>query len=881
MIVYAEREYRDEEIFEVLRPYVREWFKRKFGSFTPPQRYAIMEIKRKRNVLICSPTGTGKTLAAFLAILDELFSLGERGELEDGVYCVYVSPLRALNNDIKRNLEEPLREIREIAEEMGVNLPEIRVDVRTGDTPTSRRQRQLRKPPHILITTPETLAIVLSAPKFRERLRSVRYAIVDEIHELSSSKRGVHLSLSLERLRELCGRNFVRIGLSATQAPLEEIAKFLVGYENGRDRGCVIVDVSYTKKLDLRVLCPVDNIVDASASEISDAIYKLLDKLISEHRTTLVFTNTRSGTERVVYHLRKMFGDKYVDNISAHHSSLSRNIRLEVEERLKRGELKAVVCSTSLELGIDIGYIDLVVQIGSPKSVSRALQRVGRAGHRLHDVSKGRIIVVDRDDLVECSVMVKCAYEGMIDRVRIPKNCLDVLAQHIMGMSLERKWGVREAYDVITRSYCYRDLDFETFLDLLRYLAGYHAELRDRKVYGKIWLDEGEMVFGRRGKYARVIYSENIGTIPDEVSVDVFTLDGRYIGTIEEEFLERLLPGDIFVLGGRTYEFVKARGLRAYVRPAEGQKPTVPAWFSEMLPLSFDLAMRINEFRKKIKEMLDSGARRNEIVQYLMREYYLDEKSANSIYDYFLEQYLYTDGIIPNHEEILVEKFRDEMGRICLVFHTLFGRRTNDALSRAYAYRLSQRLRCNVGIAVTDNGFMLILPRDKDVDPEMLDGLIKSNELEEILKRAIERTELFKRRFRHCASRGLLVLRSYKGHKISVSKQQLTSQSLLRAIKRIGENFPILKETYREILEDVMDIHSAREVLRWIESGRSKLIFRDSGTLPSPFAHGIVLAGEADVVLMEDRREFLRRLHERILKAIEEARGEGAIEDTW
>jgi len=873
MITYATKEYSKEEILKILNPIVAEWFDKKFRDLTPPQKLGLYPIYEGKNVLVSSPTGTGKTLTAFLIILSKLFDLAQQGKLEDTVYAVYVSPLRALNNDIYRNLKEPLDEIYELAKEKGIELPEIRHMVRTGDTSSSQRQKMLRKPPHILITTPETLAIVLVAPKFREKLRNVKWVIVDEIHSLAENKRGVHLTLSLERLRELVGRDFVRIGLSATINPLEEVAKFLVGYhDDGRLRDCVIVDARYAKKKRLRVLSPVEDLIYTPASEVTKRLYKTIYEIIKKHRTALIFTNTRSGTERVVFHLKVLArerGDIKEDQIAAHHGSLSRNVRLDVEERLKRGELRAIVSSTSLELGIDIGYIDVVVQIGSPKSVTRCLQRIGRSGHRLHETSKGILVCADRDDLVEVAIMVREAYRHHLDKIHIPKNALDVLAQHIMGMSIEKKTRVDEAYRIIRRSYCYHNLPYEDFINLLKYLAGMYKDLEGYKVYGKIWLDLDEGVFGRRGKYARVIYTTNIGTIPDEVKIKVYTVDGKYVGNIEEDFLERLVPGDRFVLGGRVYEFVRSRGVKAYVKPAFEQKPTIPSWFSEMLPLSFDLALKIGEFRSRMFKWLEEGKPVSQIVKYLVRECRTDEVSAKAIVNYFQEEYYYLKSLgvnkFPSHKVILVEYYIDERGRIHQVFHTLYGRRTNDALSRALGYLASKKSRCNVGIAVHDNGFALIYP--PGVKPKVKLTDLKSSEIEEVLKRAIINTELMKRRFRHVATRSLMILRNYKGHEISVNKQQLSAATLLRVVKKWLE-FPPLKETFREILEDYMDIHHAKEVLKKIEKGEIEVVEIEPQRVPSPFAHNIVLEGLSDVVLMEDRKALIERFHKMILARI-------------
>ncbi|MFA5077701.1 MAG: ATP-dependent helicase, partial [Candidatus Micrarchaeia archaeon] len=678
MISKAEKQYSQLEIESMLEGPVREWFKSKYKEFTPPQKYAVMEISEGKNVLISSPTGSGKTLSAFISIVNELIRMGRNEQLEDRVYALYISPLKALNNDIRRNLEEPLSEIRAIYEAHGGKFPEIRVAVRTGDTPQSEKSKMLRKAPHILITTPETLAIILNAPKFSEKLENVKYVIVDEIHALAENKRGVHLSLSLERLAARCKRDFVRIGLSATVHPLEEVAKFLVGV--GRD--CLIVDVNYLKKTQIEVISPIDDLIYTPAEKANSQMYQLLDKIISEHRTTLIFTNTRSATERVVYHLGSKFGQKYIENVAAHHSSLSREHRLDVEEKLKRGELKVVVSSTSLELGIDIGSIDVVILLGSPKSVSRALQRIGRSGHKLHETSKGIILVLDRDDLIEDVVLAYGARNRRFDKVRIYRNALDVLAQHVLGMALERKWKKDEAFEVIRKSYCYSDLEKNDFEDVLKYLSGFYSMLEERYVYGKIWY-EGEE-FGKRGKSSRAIYYMNMGTIPDEPKILVFA-DKKYIGEIEESFAENLLLGDVFVLGGKTYEFMGSYANRVSVVPAESKRPTVPAWFSETLPLSYELALAIEKFR-----IVASGMK----AEALMEKFQIDGKTAKAISGYLQEQARFS--IIPDEKEFLVEEWKDDEGFPNYIFHSLCGRKANDAIARVFAFELGKKKKCNV-----------------------------------------------------------------------------------------------------------------------------------------------------------------------------------------
>jgi ATP-dependent Lhr-like helicase len=874
MIVTSSDCPKSADVYKLLRPYVAEWFRRKFGEFTEPQRCAIPLIKKGYNVLVSSPTGTGKTLAVFLGILDELYRMAEEGKLGDEIYVAYVSPLRALNNDMRRNLLEPIEGITRVAREMGYEVPRIRVAVRTSDTSPYEKQKMVREPPHILITTPESLAIALVAPRFREKLRTVRWVVVDEIHELASSKRGAHLSLSIERLEHLTGRKLQRIGLSATIAPLEEVARFLVGFEDdGKPRPCVIVDARFAKPIDIRVLCPIRDLVHAPAEEINEAIYKLLAKLVKEHRTTLVFTNTRSATERVVYKLKKLLKEEGIadaDEIAAHHSSLSRDIRLDVEEKLKKGELKVVVSSTSLELGIDIGYIDLVVLLSSPKSVSRLLQRIGRAGHHIRQVSKGRLIVVDRDDLVECTVLAKAALERKIDRVHIPRNPLDVLAQHLVGMALEGVWKVEDAYRLVRRSYNFHTLSYSDFMSVLRYLAGRYGELEEYNVYAKIWLDEEEGVFGRK-RGARMIYYLNSGTIPDEVKVAVITTDGRYVGDLEEAFAQLLSPGDIFVLGGKTYEFVRSYGLKVLVKPVEGVKPTIPSWYSEMLPLAFDSALLVGAFRRKIAEMIREGYTRDDIINYLVKEYRLEHHAAESIYEYILEQYMFTGGLVPSDKLILVEVFHDlEEETTNVIFHALFGRRVNDALSRAYAYHLTVMESSNVRVTVTDNGFMLTLPGLRSITTEELAKLVYSvtpDNIEDTLKKVLRNTELLKRRFRYCAERAFMLLKRYRGHEKDPHKLQLNAQALLEAVEKLGD-FPILREAYREILEDYMDIENARKVLAWIQEGVVKVSFFGPTTVPSPFAHHLVARGYSDIVLMEDRRKLIMELHRKVMELL-------------
>ncbi|MEM4336884.1 MAG: ATP-dependent helicase, partial [Candidatus Woesearchaeota archaeon] len=796
-IIYKTEKEKPEQILKILNPIVKEWFFSKFKEFSIPQLYGVFPIHCRENILISAPTGATKTLTGFLSILNELVDLSQKKILEDKIYAVYISPLKSLNYDISVNLINPLKEMEKIA---GKKLG-IRVAVRTGDTSSSEKAKMLKNSPHILITTPESLAILLTSPKFREHFRAVEWCIIDEVHALAENKRGVHLSLTLERMQRIC--NFTRIGLSATISPLEEVAKYLVG----NDRDCKIADINFIKEMDLKVISPVRNLVDTTYEYLHNKLYELLDSLIQQHRTTLIFTNTRSATERVVHHLKEKFPKNYTENIGAHHGSLSKTHRHNIEQRLREGKLKCVVCSTSLELGIDIGYIDLVILLGSPKSVARAIQRVGRSGHQLHSKTKGRIIVLDRDDLVECAVLLKNAIEKKIDKIHIPQNCLDVLAQQIAGMATEQVWHIDDLYNTIKRSYCYKNLGRKEFGEVIDYLAGKYVSLEDRHVYAKIWFDENSGMVGRRGKLSRVIYLTNIGTIPEEAAVKV-KMGEQVIGTIEEAFLERLKKGDIFVLGGDTYKFNFSRGMTAQVEAAIGKKPTVPSWFSEMLPLSFELANEIGKFRRLIEEKFKDNEIKSDIINFIDNYLYVDENAANSIYEYFREQFLFEE--IPTDKKLIIETYYDGQKHYA-IFHSLFGRRVNDALSRAVALAIGRKQHVDVEIGINDNGFYVA--SSKGFDAEKALSALKSAELRAVVEQAIDRTEILTRRFRHCAARALMILKNYKGEAKKVGRQQVSSMILLNAVKRISNDFPILKEAKREVLEDLMDIKNAEGVI--------------------------------------------------------------------
>ncbi|MFB6302874.1 MAG: ATP-dependent helicase [Haloferacaceae archaeon] len=888
----------DGDVLARLSPPVREWWVDQFaeyvpengGFFTPPQREAVPLVDEGENALVCAPTGSGKTLASFTSILDDLFERGRDGDLDDTVYCLYVSPLKSLANDIHRNLAVPLEGISERLADRDEHV-EIRHAIRHGDTDDAERRRMLRDPPHVLNTTPETLAILLNAPKFREKLRTVEYVIVDEIHSLAANKRGTHLSVSLERLEAMVEGSPTRIGCSATVEPLSTMGEFLVGRESpgGPPRDVEIVDTRFVRDLDLRLECPTADLIDTPREVIRGRFYDRLHDLIDAHTTTLVFTNTRSGAERVLQALRESFDAYGEDNSGCHHGSLSKARRQDVEERLKVGDLDVVTSSTSLELGIDMPSVDLVVQVGSPKSVAALLQRVGRAGHRLGRTVEGRVIALDRDELVECAVMVKKAEEGFVDRVFVPENAHDVAAQHVYGMAINGIHPERKVRGVLQRAYPYRDYDGDDWEALMRYLTADYEGLEDRDVYAKVWRDTndppdgehhyeeydvGEHLIGKRGRMARVIYMTNLGTIPDSFTVDVFTRgDQEWVGDLDEEYLDTLETGDVFVLGGDRFEFRYRRGAKAYV-DRTGDRPTVPSWFSERLPLSYDLAREMLSFQRDLLTRLDAGGRPG--VREWLRTYPLDENAVRALARTFDEQVRYAGRrSVATPDRIAVEEVRDrDEYRRHYHVHSVYGRAFNDGLSRLVAYRCAQRATANVTVAVADNGFTVSMPLDRKVDVAGVVGGVDPAGVRADLRAALDGTDLLDRYFRINAARSLMILKRYKGHEKSAAQQQVASDMLLSFAQDL-DDFAVMEETYREILEDRLNVGRIEDVLAGVQDGDIEVVGRTLDG-PSPRAFGLATLSASDVVLAEDESAVLQAFHERVLDAIDDG---GAEED--
>ena len=894
-------EIADGDVLDRLEPAVREWWADEFGRyvgqnggfFTPPQREAIPLVDADTNALVCAPTGSGKTLSSFTAILDDLFGRARESDdgLDNAVYCLYVSPLKSLANDIHRNLGVPLEGIEERLDDRGENV-EVRHAIRHGDTDKAERQRMLEETPHILNTTPETLAILLNAPKFREKLRSVEYVIVDEIHSLAENKRGTHLSVSLERLENLADTSPTRIGCSATVEPLETMAEFLVGRaDDGSVREYEIVDTRFVRDFDLELECPTDDLIDTPRSVVQSGFYDRLHELIGTHDNTLVFTNTRSGAERVLENLRGRFDACGDDNTGCHHGSLSKERRTEVEEGLKNGSLDVVTTSTSLELGIDMPHLDLVVQVGSPKSVAALLQRVGRAGHSLGQVVEGRVIALDRDELVECAVMLEKAESGFVDRVFVPETPQDVAVQHVYGMAITAVRREGEILRTLRRAYPYRNYGDDEWERLMKYLTADYDGLEEKNVYPKIWRDEndppdgdhhhpefdvGAPLIGKRGRMARVIYMTNIGTIPDSYTCDVrIRGSDEWVGQLDENYLDTLEKGDVFVLGGDRFEYRYRRGSKVYVDRTAAQ-PTVPSWFSERLPLSYDLGREIAAFQRELTDRLASGG--PPAVREWLRGFPVDENSVRAITRLFDEQRRYAGAeSVATDDRFVVEEVldRDQYRRQFYV-HSTYGRRFNDGLSRLVAARCARRSNANVQVAVADNGFSLSMPLNRKVDVGAVLRDLDPERVRTELRDSLDGTDLLQRYFRINATRALMILKRYKGYEKSAAEQQVSAEMLLSFAEGLDE-FAVIDETYREIIEDKLNIAAIEEQLAALRRGDVEVVTRELDS-PTPRAFGLATLLASDVVLAEDESAVLQEFHERVLASIDDE-GEGDGED--
>jgi len=847
---------------------VREWFEATFEGPTPAQAGGWEAISSGESALICAPTGSGKTLAAFLWGIDRLArektrSGGTRGGSGraaeqppvDGVRIVYVSPLKALSYDIERNLREPLRGI---GERMGDGALDVSVGLRTGDTSQAERRAMRRNPPDILITTPESLYLMLSS-QVREIFTTVEAVIVDEIHAVAPTKRGSHLALSLERLDRLAGGGMQRIGLSATQRPLDRIAKFLVGPK----RECRIVDAGQRKELDLKIVVPVEDMAEPGAPafpndgegppegepsahqrSIWPAIYPELLKLVREHTSTILFVNNRRAAERIARRLNELANEEEWHELPpseqlgnedgeegayvarAHHGSLSHEERAHVEELLKSGELPCIVATSSLELGIDMGAVDLVIQVESPKSVSRGLQRVGRAGHSLGEVSRGRIFPKFRADLLECAVVTKRMREGEIEETTIPANPLDVLAQHLVSMAALDEWAVDEVQELVTSSAPFAELSrdqLENVLDMLdgRYPSERFAELRPRIVWNR---DRGT-IHGRKG--ARQLAVTNAGTIPDRGLYGVHLPDGRRVGELDEEMVYEARPGQTFLLGASTWRIEEITRDRVVVTPAPGASGAVPFWKGDGIGRPAELGRAIGAFAR------EAVARKPED---LAKEYDLDRRAAANLVAYLREQQAAT-RVVPSDQTVVVERFRDEIGdwRLCLL--SPYGGRVHAAWGLAIAHKIRAERELEVDAIWSDDGIVIHLP-DADEPPPADLFLVEPDELEDLVVAELSGSALFGARFRENAARALLIPRAYPGKRTPLWQQRLKSQSLLE-VAREHPRFPIVLETYRECLRDVLDLPALDELLRKLHTRELSLVEVETPTA-SPFASSLL-----------------------------------------
>ena len=797
---------------------VRDWFERTFDAPTPAQEQGWPAIASGKHTLIQAPTGSGKTLAAFLWALDQ----AQPGQ---GTQVLYVSPLKALNYDVERNLRGPLAGI-------GSKLS---VAVRTGDTPAKERAAMLKHPPDILITTPESLFLMLTS-RARETLRNVRFVIVDEVHAVAGSKRGAHLALSLERLERLTAEQFQRIGLSATQRPMEEIGRFVSG-----DRPIELVDAGRAKQLDLRVVVPLEAMREpGEGSSIWPSIYPALLELVQEHRSTILFVNNRRLAERLALRLNELAEREIA---RAHHGSLAREQRVEVEELLKKGEIPVLVATSSLELGIDMGAVDLVIQVESPKSVARGLQRIGRAGHRLDEPSKGRIFPKFRADLLESAVVVQRMREGLIEETQIPRNPLDVLAQQIVAVCAEEEIAVDELFELVKRAYPFRDLSrqqLENVLDMLagRYPSEEFSELRPRITWDRV----RGVVRGREG--ARRLAVTNAGTIPDRGLFGVHLVNGGgRVGELDEEMVYEARAGQTFLLGASTWRIEEITRDRVLVSPAPGIPGTVPFWKGEGVGRPYELGEAIGKAARELVALDDERARAR-----LRGEHALDERAAENLLVYLREQEAAT-GALPSDRTIVVERFRDEIGdwRLCVL--TPFGGRVHAPWSLALAARLRESLGLEVNAIWSDDGIALHLP-DAESPPPLDDVLIAPEELEDLVIAEVGGTALFGARFRENAARALLIPRRRPGQRTPLWQQRLKAQGLLQVARRYAD-FPVVLETYRECLQDVFDLPALKSLLAALQERRIDLVEVETPSA-SPYASSLLFDYVATYMYEDD-----------------------------
>ncbi len=878
-------------------PLVQSWFQERFQAPTDAQAQGWPAIAQGRHTLIAAPTGSGKTLAAFLTCLDGLVREGLNGGLPDRTEVVYVSPLKALSNDIERNLSAPLSEIRARAESAGTPLPEIRVGVRTGDTPASERQRMAKRPPHVLITTPESLYILLTSESGRKALRSTRTLILDELHAVAPNKRGAHLSLSVERLCALADGPITRIGLSATQRPIDEVARFLVGSDAISDDGeadCVVVDTGHARAMDLALELTEDELGPIATHEQWDRVLDRIADLVKSHDTTLLFVNTRRLVERLAHQLSGRLGE---ESVVAHHGSLSQERRHDAEERLKHGRVKVCVATSSLELGIDVGFIDLVCQVGSPRSIGLLIQRVGRSGHFLGGMPKGRLFPLTRDELIECLGLIRGYRLGNLDSLSIPPWPLDVLAQQSVAECASREWDEDALFELWRGAYPYRALPREKYDSVLETLSRGVAP-RDGRRTAYLHRDGvNHRLRGRRG--ARLAALTNAGAIPDNADYDVIAEpDNTFVGSVNEDFAIESMRGDVFLLGNTPWKIRRVERSAVRVEDARGQAPTIPFWLGEAPGRTTELSNEVTAVRDGLHQRIESG----DGPQWLMDELGVSRDAAEQAAAYVAEGVRIL-GTVPTKKRIVAERFFDESGGMQLVIHSPLGSMINRAWGMALRKEICRTFDFELQAAATEDGINLSLGPSLSFALEETFRYVPPAKVEKVLTQAVLQAPLFGIRWRWDASRSLALLRFSGGRKVPLPIQRMRSDDLLASVfpaqvmcqdnSPPGDvevpDHPLVFETMRDCLNEAMDVDGLRAVLEEIERGEIEVLARDT-TQPSVFSHQILNAAPyafLDDAPLEERRSravALRRAlpeDERDLGSLDAVALDNAAQGAW
>lgn len=846
-------------LHDSLHPDVARWFEAAFGSPTPAQRECLPLIAQRHSVLLSSPTGTGKTLAGFLAIIDRLYREQIAGRLRSGeIRAIYVSPLRALTYDIRKNLLLPLE---------GLGMTDrIRVASRTGDTLQRERAAIKRHPPHLFLTTPESLAIVLCQPAYRPALQACEYVIVDELHALAETKRGAHLLVSLERLENIAAQPLCRVGLSATVAPLERVARFLVGAK----RRCRIVAPSWEKPSLIEVLTPLHASAYPPAGYTGNRMITDVARIVAENRTTVIFTNTRSQTENVSVRLRRALPD-CASRIEAHHSSIDRDLRLEVEDRLKLGELRAVVCSTSLELGIDIGCVDSVVMMSTPKGISRALQRIGRSGHSIRQMSHGVLVATNINDLIECIVCAEMAKRMRLDPVTPLERPLDVAIQHLVGMAMEGGYRVADAWRTLRRADAFQRLTRTDFDRVLRYLqgGGQSLEGRYRETFGKVIIQDGFLATA--SKAVERNYLANVGTIAAGGAISVL-MGSKRLGEVEEHFAKRLQPGDTFVIAGRVVELLEGGVDFLRVSPATKRLPAIPSWNAAKMPLASGLAEEVRRFRTEMwKRLVRKRQPDRKVAEWLVESWNVSSFHAAAILEHFRAQLRVS--AIPREGHFLIELFQDEADdpdRVHCFFHSLIGRSANDALSRILAYRIKEAVGGNAMATIDDYGFLLSMKAFQVLEVADWRELFKPEGALADLQQALGGSELVKWQFSGVAQTGLMVPRNRPGTERKLKQLRWSSEILFRVLSEREPDHPLLEQAFRDAMHTFLDTGRALAFLDSASSCEWELIAVPAVT---PFSFGMYVSRIREGMMLEDPEEAIERLFYQMHQRCENAAG--------